>query len=187
MAAPVQTFLLDTHYPIERRILRPRLASPLGGGSFQVRDPWERPIYEFTIKDSHAIKSAAEYIYSFAQYHGGSRPFWWSGNTHGVVSTPILFGFGDGARTHFLLNNRWIQSGEQIYINAVLTGAYSIDASSGLISFVSPPADQAVLTAMYNCVYKVVFWYEQEVLMNERLVYANLFQYEGIVLREMVP
>src|SRR5262245_8024029 len=99
MAAPIQTLSLDTHYSIFRRQIAPTLRTKLGGGAVQVRRQYQRPVYEFTIKDSHAIQSAAEAFYGFAQYHQGDIAFLWSGGPWGTVSTPILFGFGDGTRT----------------------------------------------------------------------------------------
>lgn len=194
MAAPVQTFLLDTHYPVQRRILAPTLRSGVGGGARQVRRQWRRPIYEFTIRDSHAIKSAAEYIYSFAQYHLGDVPFIWSGNTWGVVSTPILFGFGDGVQTQFFLNNRRITTDSLSLVGGVNNEITLPDltvetnhAPNGFIEFETAPDAAVPLKAMYQCTYLVTFQNADEVLMSEELVYNALFSYTGIVLREVVP
>lgn len=189
MAAPTQTFSIDSHYSIFRRILAPTRRSAVGGGALAVRRQWERPVYEFVLKDSHAIKSSAESLYAFAQYHQGDIPFTWSGNQWGVVSTPILFGFGDGVRTQFFLNNRTITTGTlQAYINAVLASPQpSIDLASGLLTFSSPPGNNLPLTATYTCTYRCVFANEGDVLMNEELFYNQLFRYEGIVIRELVP
>lgn len=187
MAAPTQTFTIDSHYSIFRRILAPTRRSTVGAGHYLVRRQWERPVYEFTIQDRHAIKSTAEYIYSFVQYHQGDIPFIWSGDQWGVVSTPIVFGFGDGVRTQFFLNNRTITTATlQAYINGVLASPQpSIDLLSGLLTFSSAPGDGLPLTATYTCTYRCVFANEAEVLLNEELFYNALFRYEGLVLREL--
>lgn len=189
MAAPIQTLDLDSHYSVLRRILAPRRASAIGGGAFTVRRQYERPLYEFTIQDRHAVKSRAEYLYSFAQYHQGDIAFLWDGGGWGVVSMPILLGFGDGVRTQFFLNNRNITTATlQAYINGVLASPQpSIDLASGLLTFSAAPGANLPLTATYTCVYKCVFWTEAEVLMNEARLYDQLYSYEGIVLRELVP
>lgn len=189
MAAPMQTLALDSHYSVIRRILAPKRIHPPGGGSMAVRRMWERPIYEFTVQDNHALKAQDEYLYSFAQYHQGDIPFWWAGGGWGVVSTPILFGFGDGARTQFFLNNRNITTATlTAYINAVVASPQpTIDLPSGLLTFSSPPGDQLPLTATYQCLYKVVFAVEGEILMNEERRYNALWSIGGITLRELVP
>jgi hypothetical protein len=189
MAAPVQTFTLDSHYSIFRRIITPALVTPIGGGATQARRRYQRPVYGFTIKDSHAIKSSAEYIYSFMQYHQGDVRFWWDGNTWGTVSTPILFGFGDGVRTQFFLNNRHITTGTlQAYTNGVLASPQpTIDLASGLLTYSAAPVDQGKLTATYVCRYRCVFEVEGDVLQSEELMYQALFKYEGVKLREVIP
>src|SRR4026209_2702362 len=98
MPGSIQTYTIDPHYSILRRILAPTRRSAVGGGAMAVRRQWERPVYEFVLKDSHAHKASAEYLYGFARYHQGDIPFVWSGNQWGVLSTPLLFDFGDGVR-----------------------------------------------------------------------------------------
>jgi len=189
MAAPIQTFLINSHYSIHRRIVAPTRRSAVGGGANVVRRQWERPVYEFVLKDSHAALHGAEYLYSFAQYHQGDIPFFWSGDTWGTVANQILFGFGDGVRTQFFLNNRNITTGTLLaYTNAVLASPQpSIDLASGLLTYSAAPGANLALTATYACIYRCVFASEGEVLMNEELFYNTLFKYEGIVIRELVP
>lgn len=189
MAAPIQTLTLDTHYSVFRRIVAPRLATGIGAGATQVRRMYQRPVYQFTIKDSHAVKSAAEALYGFAQYHQGDIAFYWSGNEWGTIANKILFGFGDGVKTQFFLNNRNITTGTiQAYKDGVLASPQpTIDLTSGLLTFSAAVADQVKLEATYSCKYKVVFDVDSEVLMNEELFYNQLYRYEGIKLREVVP
>jgi len=190
MADNIQTFAPELHYSIFRRILAPTRRSAVGGGASVVRRQWERPVYEFVLHSSHAHKASAEYIFQFAQYHQGDIPFWWSGDTWGNVTTPLLFGFGTGTRTQFFLNNRNILTATlQTYTNGVLDGPGTAhpDLPSGLLTYVSAPADDMPLAATYGCKYLCVFANEGEVLMNEELFYNNLFRYEGIVIRELVP
>jgi len=189
VAAPIQTLTLDTHYSIWRHMVAPRLATGIGAGATQVRRMYQRPVYRFTIKDSHAVKSAAEALYGFAQYHQGDIAFYWSGNAWGTIANKILFGFGDGTRTQFFLNNRHITTGTlQAYTDGVLANPQpTIDLPSGLLTFSTAVADQVKLEATYNCRYKVVFELDSETLMHEEMFYAQLYKYEGITLREVVP
>jgi len=189
MAAPIQTLSLDTHYSIYRDMVAPQLTGQLGGGAMQRRRRYERPTYRFRVRNSHATKADAEYLYSFLQYHQGDIPFWWSGNAWGVLDNPILFGFGDGVRTQFFLNNRNITAASySIFGNAVAIGGVTVDLPSGLVTFGSgAPADGVKLTAKYNCTYKVVFAGDSEILQSEELMYEHLYKYEGITLVELVP
>ena len=188
MAAPMQTLAIDTHYSIFRRILAPRVQNRLGGGAMQVRRLYERPVYEFGIHDSHAVKTMAETIYGFLQYHQGDTPFWFAGNEWGNIQSPILVGFGDGARTQFFLNNRNITTSTiQMYVNATPTGISSIDLPSGLVTFGAAPASNATISATYQCTYKCVFAVGQDVLQSEEQFYKQLYKYEGITLQELVP
>lgn len=189
MAPPMQTLTLDTHYSIHRRIHAPRLSQRTGGGSSQVRRLWERPAYSFVLQDSHAIKSAAEALYGFMQYHQGDRPFWFSGNEWGNAETPLHVDYGDGTRTQFLLNNRWITTGTlQAYTDGTLASPQpSIDLPTGLLTYTTAPADQARLTASYQCVYRCVFAPDGEVLQDEEMFYAKLYRYQGIQVQELVP
>ena len=186
----METFTSDTHYSILRRQIAPVLRTRIGGGASQLRRQYQRPIYEFTLKDSHAVKSSAEYIYGFARYHQQDIPFWWSGGPWGTVSTPILVGFGDGTRTQFFLPNRNVQgSGFIAYHDgtAYTLSDWDLDGPTGLVTFHSAPAANVKLTALYLCSYKVVFASDSEVLLNEENLYASLFSYQGIVIREVVP
>lgn len=190
MAAPIQTLALDGHYSIFRRIIAPTRVNRLGGGAMQVRRLYQRPIYEFVLRDSMRVQADAEYLYSFMQYHQGDTAFLFSGNEWGEPSVPLLFGFGDGTRTEFYLNNRTITSGTILtYQDGVLDSPLpTIDLTSGLLTyFAGAPANGKKLTAKYTCLYKCVFASEQELLQNEELFYQALFRYEGIVLRELVP
>lgn len=189
MAAPLQVFQIDPHYSVFRDILAPALTVPLGGGTVQARRRYARPVYQFRVQDRHATKAQAEYIYSFMQYHQGDIPFFFSGGPWSIVELPLLFGFGDGVRTEFFLNNRHIITGTlTTYADTVLDSPLpSIDLASGLLTYATPPADQARLTAGYQCEYKCTFVSQGETLQSEEHTYANLFKYEGIILREVVP
>jgi hypothetical protein len=188
MAAPMQTFQLNSHYSIFRRILNPRLASQLGSGSYQVRRQWPRPLYEFVVHDTMAVQSSAEYIYSFATYHGGDIPFWWNGGPWGAPQTHVLVGFGNGAQTQFFLPNRYITPNMlDVTVNGVSTALTVMDWASGLMTFGSPVPDQAEIRAQYVCTYKCLFWFEDMTSLTEEQFYSMLFRYEGIIIRECVP
>jgi hypothetical protein len=55
------------------------------------------------------------------------------------------------------------------------------------VTYSSPPALNAPLTATYSCTYKCVFDIGDELLMSEENFYSGLFKVEGIQLREAVP
>lgn len=188
MAAPMQTFQLNSHYSVLRRVLHPTRVSQLGAGARQVRREWPRPLYEFVVHDSQAAQSSAEYIYSFVTYHAGDIPFWWSGGPWGTPSTPLLVGFGDGAQTEFFLPNRYVTPGTlSVEVGGAPVSVASVDWAAGLVTLGSPPADQAEIRAQYACVYKCVFAYESVIALSEEQFYAQLFKYEGMTIREMVP
>lgn len=187
MSAPLLTLSLAPHYSVIRDIILPRLSTPLGAGVMQVRRRYARPVYRFTVQDRQAIQADAEQLYSFMQYHGPDIPFWWSGGPWGTPSTALLFGVGDGARTEFELNNRHITADTlTLYVDGVETSG-TVDLAPGLVTFASAPLGGALLTATYSCTYKVVFWYDQDVMQREDNFMDQLFKYEGIQLYEQVP
>ena len=189
MARPIQTLTLNTHYSIHRRILMPSHQSRTGGGGAFVRRGFERPVYEFVLQDLHANKDAAEALYGFLQYHQTDLVFWYSGDQWGTISTPILFGFGDGATKQFLLNNFWITAGTLATFQDGVpdSPAPSLEAETGLLTYGAAPPLNAKLTATYQCQYLCVFAPDSEILQNEQLFYAKLFSYPGVVIRVQTP
>lgn len=189
MAPPIQTLTLDGHYSVFRRIIAPTRVSRLGGGAMQVRRLYQRPIYEFVLHDDMRTQADAEYLYSFMQYHQGDRGFFFAGNEWGLVSTPLLFGIGDGVTTVFSLNNRYIESGTLVtYTNGTQDGSTpSLEPELGTVTYASPPALGALLTATYDCKYLCFFVESGDVLQSEEYFYQKLFRYPGIVLREQIP
>jgi hypothetical protein len=187
--APMQTLTLSTHYSIVRKTFAPRHAALLGGGVQQVRRRQPRPSYGFTIHNSHAVKSEMDTFFGFFTYHQGDMPFYYDGGPYGTISTPALFGFGDSVRTEFFLPNRLITAATLLtYTSAVLDSPQpSVDLTQGLVTYSSPPALNAPLTATYSCTYKCVFDIGDELLMSEENFYSGLFKVEGIQLREAVP
>ena len=189
MAAPIQTLSLSVHYSIVRKTFAPQLSSLLGGGAHQRRRKQPRPAYGFTIHNSHAIKSEMDTFFGFFSYHQGDIPFYYDGGPYGTISTPALFGFGDGVRTEFFLPNRLITAATLVaYTSGVLASPQpTVDLTQGLVTYSAPPAASAPLTATYSCTYKCVFDMGDELLMNEENFYSGLFKVEGIQLREAFP
>lgn len=189
MTAIMQTFDLPVHYPSVRTIQAPTLSAEVGGGTVQVRRKYHRPTYQFRVHNTHADLYDAHHFFAFAQYHQGDIPFWYGGDFWGIVQTPILITFGDGVRTQFYLPNRHILDVPVLYLNNVLYQGPqpTLDATTGLLTFASPPGDTVSLTATYSCRYKVVFDAKQLDLMTEQRIYDQLFQYEGIIFKEIVP
>jgi hypothetical protein len=141
----------------------------LGGGVQHVRRRQARPAYGFTIHNTHAIKSEIDTFFGFFSYHQGDIPFYYDGGPYGTISTPALFGFGDGVRTEFFLPNRLITTATlATYTSAVLDSLQPTpDLTQGLVTYSSPPALNAPLTATYSCTYKCVFDMGDELLMSE--------------------
>lgn len=190
MAAPLQTLELDSHYSIFRAILSSTRATPLGAGATQVRDRYSRPCYRFTLKDSHAVPATAEYLYSFMQYHRGSQPFWFSGNSWGVVTTPVLFGFGDGVRTQFFLNNRHVHLPFLTVYHQDPPVAYAGAAWSrvgNVVTFVAPPTDDATLSLRTDQGMHLVFGTGDGVTTVYSLAKFSAYVYTGMVLYAEEP
>jgi hypothetical protein len=193
---PVMTLnssILDPHYSIFRDVIAPTLRTKLGGGASSARRLYERPVYQFRLQATHESQPQAEAIYGFYLYHQGDTPFWFDGNQWGTISTPLLVGFGTATQTHYFLPNRHITGSLLVSVTAapaydtpVLT-AVTATGSSGLIVFAAPPAADAKITATYTCRYKVIFFHEGEVLLSEEQFYNQLYRYQGLVLREVVP
>jgi hypothetical protein len=188
---PMQTIdqlIVDPHYSVFREVVAPTLRSRVGGGAMQVRRLYERPIYQFRLRAAQETKAQAEALYGFYLYHQGDIPFWFGGKEWGTVATPILTAFGNGTQTQFFLHNRNITGSLQVYLNGVLADPQpSLTASSGMITFASAPGADVKITASYTCRYKCVFHSEDDVLLTEEEFYRQLFRYEGLVLRELVP
>jgi hypothetical protein len=185
---PMQTLVLDTHYSVFREVFHPRLMGRVGGGATMVRRLYERPTYRFRVRNAMATQAEAEAFYGFALYHGPDRPFWFAGERWGVVSTPILVGFGTGSQTDFHLPNRQIIGSLVVSLDSDSGGPQpTLTAASGLLSFAAPPGNNVKITASYTCQYKVVFDLSGDILLTEEEFYRQLFRYEGIGLLEVVP
>jgi hypothetical protein len=193
---PIQTLdstVIDPHYSVFRDVLAPTFRTQLGSGALQARRAYPRPCYQFRLQATHESKAQAEALYGFYLYHQGDTPFYFSGQEWGVIASPLLVGFGNAAQTHFLLPNRNITAGPLVYVAAapaydtpVLTSV-TLTTSSGLIVFAAAPAVDAKITASYSCRYKCVFYNDGELLLAEEQFYAQLFRYQGLTLREVIP
>lgn len=111
-------------------------------------------------------KAEALTIYDFFQVVGGrERSFRFYDYRHNSVTAGSI-GIGDGSETEFQLRSSHTFGGQTvyrdetkirgtplIYVNAVLqtvTTHYTINAATGLVTFVSPPAEAAAVTATFE-------------------------------------
>ena len=175
----------DPHYPVVRTVLAPRLASPLGGGASQLRRRYQRPIYQFTLRDTQAVKARADWLFGFLTYVQGDIPFFWNGGEWGTVSAPAFVGMGDGVRTQFLLPNRYITGNLALYCNGVLvTPTPGVDGAIGLMTTADPLTGRLEVT--YTATYRVTVWGD-ETLYTEENAGKDLFSQNGLTLREFLP
>jgi len=183
----LETLILDPHYTITRQILLPGTARPTGGGAVSAHRRSSRVTYQFTVSDRQRVQADAEYLYNFVQRHQGDIPFWWDAQDWGQPSTPLIVGFGDGVRVTFALPNRYLTAPAIVYVDDVLlTPQPACDLVRGIVTLASAPAEDAVVTAGYQCVYKMVVWASDEALMSEQAFYKRLFSVEGLTFHEFI-
>lgn len=180
--------ILNTSYPVRREVLNPRQISPRGGGIFQVRNLWHRNYYRFYVTAKFLLRGELDAFMGFVNLHKGTRAFQWSGLEWGFVGNPTVFAEGNGSQTQFFLPNRFVYEGSLfLYLNGVETPAQSVNWGSGLVTLSSPPGVDVLISAKYQCYYKVIFDYEGEAIYSEEQTYLNLGDIVNVSMREVYP
>jgi hypothetical protein len=180
----MNTLALNPSYPVTMRPLAPTYKGALGSGSRALRRQWQRPYHEFSLGLPFENERLMEQVVAFAAYHMGDTPFWFDGVQFGEFRSAVPFAFGDGSTADFYLPRRNVFANSwKIYVNGALNTAWTINESSGLLTFTAAPADNAQITGLGRCRYKCVFWYDQQIFeANE--IYSRLYDMGRIVLQE---
>ena len=183
------TLSLTPHYAMTCTLLAPRRLGQSGALPVQAQRQWDRPTRQFTLRSTNRDQAAAEYLWSFVVAHQGDTPFWWDGGSYGTLTLPQDVGTGDGARTEFFLPHRHILTTPDVLVDGISASPQpTLDTAPGLLTFAAPVAADSVITAQtYTCRYKLVFWLDEETLLNEEQFVHGLYRYEGIRLREAIP
>lgn len=128
---------------------------------------YAQPVFEFSLSNAWLTKADKDSLIGFFMARsGGFDSFLYSDEDCTV--TAEYFGTGDGTMTAFQLQKvvgsslsmvQNLASTPLIYKDAVLqtVGTHYTVSSTGLVSFVTPPANGAVLTWTGSCYYRCVF------------------------------
>lgn len=131
----------------------------LNTGSMQLRRIQSRPLHEFTIESlfRRGMKEEED-LHGFFTWHQGDKPFLLDANKYSVVEFPKLIGYGNGNTESFFLPNRFIMPHTlKVFFDGVEVKSYSPNNASGLLTFITAPPVNAIISATYSSYYKCVF------------------------------
>ena len=170
MANPIQT--LDDYVPGIQMGSPPELLNPISrvgdsSGAHAQFNAWDRPRYRFPLDIPALTESEFDTLFGFLHYHKGDRPFWFLGAGFGDIQNPVLVEYGDGSRTEFFLPNaNLIPATTQAQVNGSLVTIDLVAEETGMIRLASAPADQAEVTATYQCKFLCVIELQGDELAN---------------------
>lgn len=120
---------------------------------------WTYPIWQYSINYSFLrsdnVNAELQSLVGFYNAHLGSFDSWLFNDPDDNLAVDQNFGTGDSATTLFQLARSYggsyepvkaVQSVTNVKINGATTAAYTLDTSTGLITFTTPPIAGAVLT-----------------------------------------
>lgn len=136
---------------------------------------WANPIWNFTLtfeilrdRSINSFTSEIRKLMDFVnQMRGGNDTFLFTDSTDFSVTDEVL-GTGDGVETEFQLVRRLYAGGfvediiapnviTNVKIDGSATTAYTLDTSTGVITFTSPPGNGLVVTSTFSFYFRCRF------------------------------
>ena len=134
---------------------------------------WSYPIYDYDLPHAYLRSDATnielQTLVDFYNARNGPFDTWLFNDPDDNTATLMPFGIGDGSTTAFQLTRTLISSGfsepvsapntiTQVRVNGSATGAYSLNSTTGVITFTVAPAAAAALdwtgTYYWRCRFK---------------------------------
>lgn len=130
-----------------------------GTANFQLKRVSNRLLHEFNFESFwiRGMKDENE-IHGFFHIHQGDVPFYLFANKFSIVEYPTLIDYGDGVKEQFFLPARFIKPFScKIFFDGIEVKSYSLNESSGLLSFITAPPKNVLITGTFSHYYKCVF------------------------------
>ncbi len=140
--------------------LGPQAISDVGNLAVDIMSLAARTRYEFDVETARLSRAEAEVLFGELSYHyRKGLPFWFSGTDEADIQNAILVDIGDNATTqHLLPNDNITAASETLYLDAVAKTDpthYSLNDTTGMITWVLAPGTDVEITAIYQCKFLV--------------------------------
>ena len=122
----------------------------------------QRPAYRFKLKLGPLTKPEVDCLTALYCYHGQAVAFLWNGSPWNNVENYYVVGEGDGTRTEYFLQNRYVDA-NSIAVAVVVSGvqsvttAFTLVATPGIVRFTTAPSSGSTVEARHAHQYKVTF------------------------------
>lgn len=127
-------------------------------GGRVLRRLWSRPQHEFQITQFNLEDEQEDDLYGIYSYLQGDTGAYYYINKYSSIERPMIVGYGDGTKEEFYLPARYIiPNSLKVYFDRMEIDSYSVNYSSGLLSFYSAPPVNVIITASFARYYKCVF------------------------------
>ena len=159
----------------------------LASANVHLRRISDRPLHEFDFNSLwlRGMKDEEE-VHGFFYVHQGDIPFYLFANKFSIVEFPTLIGYGDASTEQFFLPARFIRPfTDKIFLDGMEVDGYSLNNSSGLVSFYTAPPNKVLVTATFAHYYKCVF--RDDTLEDTLLVRDNTLLGRNYRLMEIRP
>lgn len=168
-------------------------------GRTKKNEEWSSPLYQYQIGLKNRSAALTRQLYAFfnavarGRAHGFRFRDW---NPGEAVCDNDILGTGDGAETVFQLN-KYYASGSSGFarivtkpvpgsttctIDGTTTTAFTVDTTTGLITFTSPPGNGLIVRA--SCVFDVPVEFASDSLDIESTESDDAFSWQNIKLVE---
>ena len=155
MANTTQEFNFPINSPFEEEVSWNTLTTKYEDGKEQRRKKWSQPKRTYTISLRGKSKSVSTQVWDFYQSRSGDLDTFYFTNPNETPVENEGFGTGNGSVTAFTLANSPIPSGS---LSITVAGTpqtevthYTINRSTGVVTFVSAPASGSAINAVsYN-------------------------------------
>lgn len=158
----------------------------LGTGSSQYRRVYNRPEHQFEVESVYKSGMYSEQdLYGFFTYHQGDKSFLFHAGKYSITEYPVLVGYGDGTTEAFFLPARYIMPYTlKVFFDGIEVESYSLNESSGLLTFYTAPPNNVVITSTYSRYYKSVFMDDQ---LDDKLLGDTKNKILTYKLKEVIP
>ena len=177
--------VLNNYEPVSGDVLSPTIRGGVGAGAEVARDRWQRPFAQWTLQFEANIRGVNEDLRMLHYYLKGSGLFLFDGLEDGEITEKQIFGLGDGTATQFFLPVRNVFGPTLvIYVNDLIEVAWTVNESSGLVTFTTAPTSNSVLAWKGISKFKCLLGYSGDTLYKS----TDKFKTKGadsIIIREV--
>jgi hypothetical protein len=160
------------------------IQASVGGEQVTLEQVSETPIWEWTINSSMETREMMQHHFDILRYHQGGLPFAFDGGENGKLTGKVFLGYGDGARTDWMLPFRWPYKQSLVFTvnNATETG-WSL-VGSRVVRFTSAPVTGSLVHLTHARMYFKAFIISEGETLYQQEDNFKSFASKSIRLRE---